>query len=308
MSASADDLIALLVFARVVQAQSFTKAAAALGISKSLVSARIAELEERLSMRLLLRTTRRLSLTADGLALYERAAELARAADLATELAVDATGEPHGVLRVNAPVVFGEMHLATPIAKYLEQYPRVRVQLQLSDRFEDLVEAGVDVAIRITSKRNDSALVGKKLADDVSIVCAAPEYLVRRGRPATPQDLLQHECLRYSLMRVTDEWRFHDGRDSVSIPVDSHFESTNGGVLKSAALAGVGLVVLPSFMVMSELASGKLVRVLEEYKGPAFSIAAVYTPAKRVPRNVRSFIDLLVRHFEKPAWKPTSTR
>ena len=306
MPASTDDVLSLLVFARVVEAKSFTAGAALLGLSKSVASTRIAQLEARLGTRLLLRTTRRLSLTADGLALYEQAARMARAADDAAVLAAGTPSEPRGVLRVNAPTTFGEMYLAEPIARYLQAHPHVRVELGLSDRFEDLVAERVDVAIRISAKLKDSTLVGRKLADDRSVVCAAPAYLARRGTPETPADLVHHDCLRYTLLEAADEWRFKSDGKSFSVPVAARFLAQSGSALRSAARAGMGLAVLPSFMVAAELASGQLTAVLTAFSFVRLSVSAVYAPAKVVPAAVRAFVDLLVAHFSTPPWHAAS--
>jgi DNA-binding transcriptional LysR family regulator len=308
MPASTDDVLSLLVFARVVEAKSFTAGAARLGLSKSVASARIAQLEARLGTRLLLRTTRRLSLTADGLALYEQAARMARAADDAALLAAGTPSEPRGVLRVNAPTTFGEMYLAEPIARYLDAHPRVRVELSLSDRFEDLVAERVDVAIRVSAKLEDSTLVGRKLADDRSVVCAAPAYLARRGTPETPADLIHHDCLRYTLLETADEFRFkHDGK-SFAVPVRARFEAQSGSALRSAAIAGMGIAVLPSFMVAAELASGRLIAILAPFSFVRLRVSAVYTPAKIIPSAVRAFVDLLVTHFQNPPWSPAPAK
>jgi DNA-binding transcriptional LysR family regulator len=303
VAASTDDVLSLLVFARVVEAKSFTGGAAALGLSKSVASTRIAQLEERLGTRLLLRTTRRLSLTADGLALYEQAARMARAADDAALLAAGTPTEPRGVLRVNAPITFAELYLTEPIAEYLSKHPRVRVELVASDRFENLVEERVDVAVRISAKLKDSTLVGRRLADDHTLVCASPRYLERKGTPQTPAELIHHECLRYSLLDTADEWRFRSGGKSFSVPVTTRFDAASGSLLRSAALAGMGLIVAPSFMVAPHLASGALVRVLSEFSYVRLTVSAVYAPARVVPSNVRSFVDLLAAWFRTPPWQ-----
>jgi DNA-binding transcriptional LysR family regulator len=308
VAASTDEVISLLVFARVVEAKSFTAGAGRLGLSKSVASARIAQLEERLGTRLLLRTTRRLSLTADGLALYEQAARMAQAADDAALLAAGAAAQPRGVLRVNAPVAFGERYLAEPMAKYLEAHPRVKLELVLSDRFEDLVEQRVDVAIRISAKLRDSTLVGRKLGDDRSVVCAAPSYLARRGTPENPIDLIHHDCLRYSLVAAADEWRFKSGGKEFSVPVSSRFEAASGSMVRTAALAGIGLAVMPSFMIAADLVAGDLIEVLEPFSFARLSVSAVYAPSKVVPRNVRAFVDLLVDHFRTPPWQSNGQR
>ena len=305
MPASTDDVQSLLIFARVVEAKSFTSGAARAGISKSVASSRIAALEQRLGARLLHRTTRKLTLTPDGLALYEHAAQLAKAADAAAATAAGASPEPRGVLRVNAPVVFAQSYLVGPLAEYLERHPRVRVELLLADRMIDLVEEGIDVAIRISARLRDSSLVGRKLAEDRTLVCASPAYLARRGIPLTPGELLHHDCLRYSLLDSADEWRFREssleGR-SFSVPVEARFQTQSGSVLREASLAGMGLAVLPSFMVARELATGALVQVLAPYSFIRITIQALYTPTRTLPGNVRAFIELLSQRFRVPPW------
>ena len=329
MPASTDDVQSLLIFARVVEAQSFTGGAARAGISKSVASSRIAALEERLGTRLLHRTTRRLTLTPDGLALYEHAAQMAAAADAAAATGASASPEPRGVLRVNAPVVFAQQYLVEPLAEYLELHPRVRVELLLADRMIDLVEEGIDVAIRISSRLRDSSLVGRKLAEDRTLVCASPAYLARRGTPLVPAELLHHDCLRYSLLESADEWRFRDGGEpkagrqgkagrapkepeasearSFSVPIEARFHAQSGSVLREAALCGMGLAVLPSFMIARDLAAGTLVQVLAPYSFIRLTIQALYAPTRTLPGNVRAFIDLLSQRFRVPPWASASS-
>jgi DNA-binding transcriptional LysR family regulator len=310
MPASTDDVQSLLIFARVVEAQSFTGGAARAGISKSVASSRIAALEERLGTRLLHRTTRKLTLTPDGLSLYEHAAQMANAADAAAATGAGASAEPRGVLRVNAPLLFAQLYLVEPIAEYLERHPRVRVELLLADRMVDLVEEGVDVAIRISARLRDSSLVGRKLAEDRTLVCAAPAYLARRGIPLTPGELIHHDCLRYSLLDSADEWRFRESSAregspearSFSVPIEARFQAQSGSLLREAALAGMGLAVLPSFMVARELKAGTLVQVLSAYSFIRIAIQALYAPTRTLPGNVRAFVDLLSQRFRVPPW------
>jgi DNA-binding transcriptional LysR family regulator len=308
VSATPDDVLALVFFARVVEAQSFTGAAAKLGVSKSVVSARISQLEERLGTRLLLRTTRRLSLTADGLALYERAQRVVTEADEATSVAAGAATEPRGVLRVNAPPTLAELYLTAPIATYLERYPGARVELLLADHFIDLVEEGVDVAVRVSSRLRDSSLVGRKLAEDRTVVCAAPSYLERKGVPQSPAELLHHDCVRYTVLKTADEWRFREGDRSFSVPVEARFSAASGIAVREAAIAGIGLAVLPYFHVAADLRASRLVTVLDEYSYIRLTLHAVYSPARVLPINVRSFVDLLAAHFKNPPWNHLSDR
>jgi len=305
MPASTDDVQSLLIFARVVEARSFTAGAARAGISKSVASSRIAALEERLGTRLLHRTTRRLTLTPDGLSLYEHAAQMANAADAAAATGAGVSAEPRGVLRVNAPVVFAQLYLVEPLAEYLARHPRVRVELLLADRMVDLVAEGIDVAIRISARLRDSSLVGRKLAEDRTLVCASPAYLARRGTPLTPGELIHHDCLRYSLLESADEWRFRDSTleaRSFSVPVEARFQTQSGSLLREAALAGMGLTVLPSFMVARDLAQGALVQVLAPYSFIRIAIQALYAPTRTLPGNVRAFVDLLSQRFRVPPW------
>jgi DNA-binding transcriptional LysR family regulator len=303
VAASPDDVFSMIVFARVVQAGSFTGAAVRLGVSKSVVSARVAALEERLGARLLHRTTRKLRLTPDGQALLEHCVPLLAAADRAAE-AVAATGDsPRGLLRVNAPVVFAQDYLAEPVAAYLARYPDVRVEITLNDRMVDLVDEGVDVALRVSSRLAGGGLTARRLASDRTVLVAAPSYLARKGAPVSVHDLGGHDCIVYSLLKAADEWRFRDGKSVVTASVEGRFSAASGALLRSAALAGAGLAVLPTFMVAGDLAAGRLRPVLEpSFVGVTLGLYAVYPQMRRAPPKVRAFVDLLVSHFRTPRW------
>jgi DNA-binding transcriptional LysR family regulator len=232
---------------------------------------------------------------------------MAGAADAAAATGAGASPEPRGVLRVNAPVVFAQLYLMEPIAAYLAQHALVRVELLLADRLVDLVEEGIDVALRISARLRDSQLVGRKLCEDHTLVCASPAYLARRGTPREPAELIHHDCLRYSLLEAADEWRFRDparkgDSRSFSVPVEARFHAQSGSVLREAALAGLGLAVLPSFMVARDLAAGSLVQVLAPYSFVRIAIQALYAPTRVLPGNVRAFVDLLSQRFRKPPW------
>jgi DNA-binding transcriptional LysR family regulator len=304
MSASPDEILAMVCFARVVEARSFTAAAARMGVSKSVVSARVSALEEQLGVRLLERTTRKLALTPDGLTLYEQCARLVAAADQAA-VAVAATGDvPRGVLRINAPIVFAQEFLAQPMAAYLERFPEVRIEITMSDRFIDLVDEGIDLTIRVASRLEGAGLAARKLAADQTVLVAAPAYLARRGTPATPEDLLEHDCLVYSLVKVSQEWRFRarGGREPITLPLEGRFKAASGAVLRSAALAGMGLAVLPTFMVAADLAAGRLQPVVDAFVPQKLGIYAAYPQGKRVPAHTRAMVDLLAAHFRSPRW------
>jgi DNA-binding transcriptional LysR family regulator len=304
MPASPDEILAMVYFARVVEAKSFTGAAARLGVSKSVVSARVAALEERLGARLLHRTTRKLALTPDGLELYERCSRLLVAADEAAAVAAGTGDTPRGVLRLNAPIVFAEEYLAEPMAAYLARFPDVRIDVSLSDRFIDLVDEGIDVAIRIASRLEGAGLVARKLCSDETVLVAAPAYLARRGEPAAPEDLLGHDCLVYALLKVSQEWRFRvrGEKEPITVPVEARFRAASGALLRRAALAGMGLAVLPTFMIAGDLAAGRLRRVLPAFAPAKLGIYAAHPEGKRVPGKTRAFVDLLAAHFRTPRW------
>lgn len=306
MPASTDEILSMIVFARVVEARSFTAAAARLDLSKSVVSARVAALEERLGVRLLHRTTRKLSLTPDGLALYQRCVPMMAAADEAAAVAAGAGAEPRGLLRVNAPIAFAEEYLAAPAAAYLARYPEVRVEVTMSDRMIDLVDEGIDVAVRITARLQGAGLVARRLATDHTVLVAAPAYLARRGTPTTAGDLADHDCLVYSLVEPAREWRFRQGgrKDAAiaGVAVTPRFSAASGAVLRQAALAGMGLAVLPTFMVAADLTAGRLRPVIDSFRGEELGVYSVYPEAVRPPAKVRAFIDLLVAHFRTPRW------
>jgi DNA-binding transcriptional LysR family regulator len=305
MAASPDEIVSMVVFARVVQTGSFTAAAAKLGVSKSVVSERLSALEDQLKVKLLHRTTRKLALTPDGAGLYERCAAIVTAADEAAAVAAGAGDAPRGVLRVEAPIVFAQEYMAEPLAAYLDRFPDVRVELTMRDRMIDLVEEGVDLAIRIAERPQGTGLVARKLAADRTVLCASPEYLARRGTPRAPADLEQHDCLIYSLLNVTAEWRFDEG-DAAAPPATAlargRFTAASGAMLRRAALAGMGLAVLPRFMVADDLAAGRLRAVVDSFRGVELGIYAVYPQARRVPSKVRELVDLLVTHFRTPPW------
>ncbi|UQA57747.1 LysR family transcriptional regulator [Polyangium aurulentum] len=287
-----DDLASLAVFVRVAEARSFTAAARALGTTTSAVSKRIAGLEDRLGVRLIHRTTRRLSLSEAGVALFERAERVL--ADLESlEVSIsDLRATPRGLLRVSGPLGFGESRLVPLLPAFFAQYPEVRVELELTDRFVDLVAERYDVAVRI-GRLGDSTLVARKLGPSRLVVCAAPDYLARRGTPRTPEDLAGHDCLASTLVARMREWHFAGPDGEVTASVTGSFRTNHGGAMRAAVLAGVGLAVLPTFFIEDELASGAVVTVLDEYRLPAIDIFAVHPPGPHVPPKVRAFVEFL---------------
>ena len=287
----------IAVFVRVVERGSFTLAADDLALSRAVVSKYLSRLEERLGVRLLNRTTRRLSLTEAGAALFEASRAALEKMDEAQAEIARFQSEPRGRLKVSAPMSFGILHLAPALADFTRQHPAVGLDLKLDDRFVNLVEEGIDVAIRI-GVLTDSSLVARKLATTRSIVCASPQYLAEHGEPETPEDLASHNCLLYSYLSTANVWRFTapDGRE-VPVAVTGNLRVNNGMVNTEAALAGMGILMTPTFYVGDLVRTGKLRQVLEGYRLPDLGIHAVYPQRAHVPPKVRVFVDFLARRF-----------
>jgi DNA-binding transcriptional LysR family regulator len=286
-----DDLNALVAFVRVVDARSYSAAARQAGATTSALSKRVAKLEGALGVRLLERTTRRLAPTEAGAAFYERCLrvldELGEAERAATRLG----GGARGTLRMSAPVIFGELHVAPLVPRLLERHPGLGADLWLSDRYVDLVDEGFDLALRI-GRLADSSLAARRLGAVPAVVCASPAYLERRGVPRRPDDLAGHECLRYSLAGAGREWRLRgpDGRER-AYAAAGRCSLNHGGAMREIALAGGGLAQLPLFLVAEALAAGRLRAVLDDYRPPDFGIYAVH-PAGRAPSpKVRAAVD-----------------
>jgi DNA-binding transcriptional LysR family regulator len=299
--ASLDEIASLAVFARVVEARSFTAAAKAMRLSKSAVSARVARLEEHLGVRLIRRTTRQLSVTEAGQALYERAARVVTAADEAAATAEGRGGEPRGLLRVTASAEFAALYLAPVLAELLAAHPAVTIELDASERIVDLVAEGFDVGVRLSSLTASSgSLVARKLAQDRLVVVASPTYLARAGTPRGPADLVHHLCLRSSHIPGAGEWGFRSlgagavGRSSLVV--------SDAAVLRGAALAGIGLALLPSSLVAQELTAGRLIAVLPGWPRRDIGLYAVHPHGRQVPAKVRVFVDLVAARFARPPW------
>ena len=297
-----DNLSEMAVFAKVVQQRSFTAAARDLGLSKSAVSKQVGRLEDRLGARLLNRTTRKLSLTEVGAVFYERCARIVEEARAAAGEVGSMAATPRGRLRVNAPMTFGTLHLGPVIADFLEAHAEIELDLVLDDRFSDLIEDGFDVAIRIAALV-DSSLIVRRLAPSRSVLCAAPDYLRRHGRPEKPEDLRQHNCFGYLYRDSGTDWTLNGAKGPVSIPLQGKLRANNGEVLRHAALAGTGIVGLPSFIVGSDLRAGTLVEFLPECVPQTHSIHAVYPHRRHLMPKVRAFVDFLAARFRpEPYW------
>jgi DNA-binding transcriptional LysR family regulator len=300
MSSKLDDLLAMAAYAHVVEAKSFTAAAAKLGLSKSVVSSRLSELEARLGVRLLHRTTRKLSLTTEGARLYERCARILRSAEEAVEVIADVGTLPQGLLRVTAPIGFGLLQLAELLPAFSERYPDVRLDVSLSDRILDIAAEGYDVAIRVASRLRESNLVARRLGTDRNILCAAPSYLARRPAPRTPTDLAEHNCLQLFSVRQSYEWSFQAPGDPLVVAVSGNLNIDNVVAMRTALLGGHGIAVMPHSVVASDLKRGRLVALLTNHPMQEMGVYAVHVHGRHVPAKVRVFLDFLIERLRAP--------
>jgi len=294
------------MFVRVVQERSFSGAARQLGVSKSVVSKAVTELEDRLGAQLLNRTTRQMSLTEVGQAYHERCITILEQVT-ETEHIVSAHAQtPRGLLRVSGPVTFAVHHLGGPISEFLAENPELSVELALNDRVVDIVEEGYDLALRISRRLRDSNLIAVKLCSSRTVTSASPAYLARAGTPRHPRELLDHQCLRYSNLGPAQEWSFLDPvtRQPIQVAVGGRIITNNGEVLRAAAVSGEGVISGPSFIVADDIKAGRLVPILQEYAAPPFGIYAVYPPNRHISAKVRRLVDHLKKSWgEAPPWE-----
>jgi DNA-binding transcriptional LysR family regulator len=288
-------------FVAVVDEGSFVGAANAVGLSKAAISRHLNDLEHRLGVRLLHRTTRRLSLTAEGQAFYARCQELIANVDEAESEIASQTGAPAGLLRVNAPLTFGILHLARLWGQFADLYPKVSLDVSLGDRLVDLIDEGYDLAIRITTLTNPQ-LVSRKLASTRVVLCASPEYLERHGTPTHPGELIRHKAVAYTYMTGGDEWGFTGPDGPVSVRVNAAIHTNNGDTCRLAALAHQGVILQPTFLIGPDLERGTLIELMPKYRAIEFGIHAVYPTRKFLPLKVRRLIDFLVDAFRTPPW------
>ena len=292
-----DRFESMRIFAKVVEASSFTTASAGLGISTSMVSQHVKQLEERLGARLLNRTTRKMNLTEVGRAYYERCKRLL--SDL--EEAESAVGKmqvaPRGELRVNATPVFGALHLAPAVADFTARFPSISVEVMLSDRIVDLVDEGFDVAVRV-EPLPDSSLTTRHIASYRMVVCGAPAYFRKHGVPRTPDALADHNCLTFTGASYMRSWPLVSSRADVNgVSVKGNLRSNNAAVLLLGALTGQGLISMPTYLVSDALQSGRLRTVIDDYAAPPLSIRAVYPHGRHLSAKVRSFVDFMAARF-----------
>ena len=297
-----DRLTSMSVFVTVVDQGSFSAAAEQLQLSRATTSKHIASLENCLGGRLLNRTTRRISLTEAGQAYYERCKQILDDVADAECVVTGFSSQPRGRLRINAPMSFGTRQFADIVAAFCQAHPAIDVELSLNDRFVDVVEEGYDLVIRITQLKA-SSLIARKLAPCRVVLCASPDYLKTQGRPMAPGDLEQHTCLQYAYSEASKTWVLNGPDGEHRIRIHPKLSADNGDVLCAAARQGLGIALLPTFIVGDAIRAGDLDIILPAYQPPQINIYAVYASRKHLSAKVRAFIDFaVVRIGEKPVW------
>ncbi|VAW96199.1 Transcriptional regulator, LysR family [hydrothermal vent metagenome] len=297
-----DRLNSMHIFVEVVNGEGFTAAAEKIGLSRAQISKSVMQLEAHLGTRLLNRTTRRISLTEIGRIYYDRCKIILNDIEEIEGLAREQTSRPHGRLTISAPTSFGIFQLNAAIPQYIKEHPQVQISINLADRFIDVVSEGFDLVIRI-AELEDSSLIARKIAPCKRVFCASPEYLEQQGTPAVPQDLAIHHCLIYSNELKPDTWVLHGPNGVESVKVNGPVCADNGDILKSAALSGLGISLLPSFIVGPEISAGRLQQVLLDYCPPEISIYAVFPSRRYLSAKVRTFVDFLAGYFgDNPDW------
>jgi len=298
-----DRLAAIEAFVKVAETRSFSEAAVRMHASKSVISRHVSALEAELGARLFHRTTRSLTLTEAGQGYFERATRILADLEEASLAVSQLQSAPRGRLRVNAPMSFGFLHLAPALPDFMALYPELSVDVAMNDRFVDLIDEGFDVAVRI-GVMDDSSLIARRLAPIRRVICASPAYLKAHGAPRSPEDLKAHECLCNSNIATGQEWRFVSGDGKPwTVEVRGRFSVNNGDALRIAALNGLGIAHLPTFIVGGDLQAGTLVTLLDEYVPQPLSLNAVYPHARHLSPKVRAFVDFLAQRFgPRPYW------
>ncbi len=300
------DLFASLkAFVTVVDRGAFARAARELGLSTSSLTRQVDSLEEHLGVLLLNRSTRRLTLTDAGESYHEQATRILGEVDEANRSVGEMGGPPRGLLRVSLPVAFAEIHVAPAVPDFLRAFPKVELDLILTDAMVNLVEERVDMAIRIGSL-DSSSLIARKLAPQYRLVCASPDYLGTYGEPQAPDDLAGHNCLSFSYGRGDRTWRFTKGNAEQVIRISGSIRANNSLLLRHAAIEGSGIILLPSWLVGNDIKAGRLRALLTDWEAspgsPGAAIHAVYLPNRRSSKRVRAFVDFLAARFGSPPY------
>lgn len=296
-----DRLAALELFVRVVESGSFSAAARERRISQPAASKQVAALERSLGVRLLSRTTRKVTPTDEGLAYYDRAREAVQALREAAAAVRTRDAGLGGTLHVATSVGFGRVSVAPRVAAFLGQHPRLSIELHMADAYVDLVREGIDVAIRVGELR-DEGLIARRIGTSERVVVAAPAYLERHGEPATPADLARHACVVYTGLATVDRWPFEAGDDIETVQVRGNLRCTSGEGVLGAVLAGAGIACAPLWQVGPEIAARRLKRLLPRQRPVPLPIHAVWPTSRRLSPRVKAFVDFLEAGFASCPW------
>lgn len=300
-----DRFTSMRVFRRVVELESFSAAARDLGISNAAVSKHVSDLEGRLETQLLNRTTRRMSVTETGRAFYERCVRILDDLEEAERAVSHLHSTPRGILKINAPNTFGILHLQPIMPDFMQRYPELIVELTLNDRFVDIVEEGVDVAVRGGGPLTDSTLIARRVAPIRRILCASPNYVDGHGTPTRPADLAKHNCLIYSLSSSPRDWTFQGPDGPQTVRVTGNYVANNSLAHRDALLADMGVAMVPSFIVGEDIRAGRLRCLMKDYPVAPHAMHAVYPQNRHLSAKVRVFVDFLVERFApEPPWDP----
>jgi len=300
MERSATDLVDVLAFVRVAETGSFARAAERMGLSKPVLSRRVARLEQQLGARLLTRTARGAQPTDIGQAYHARAANILAELEAAQEVVAEAVTQVAGPIRLTAPLSFGIRHLAPALSEFAAAHPKVELDIVLEDKTVDLAEGGYDLAVRI-GQLKDSALIARRIAPMRRVIVASPAYLARKGRPETPADLADHDVLLYAY----DQWRFRLNGHWETVRVSPVLRSNNGDMLLAAVTAGLGIAMLPTFIAGPALETGAVEPLLLDYPLDEGALHAVMPPGRATTARVRALVDFLVARFgPEPSWDP----
>ena len=293
-----DSVAGMRIFVRVVDAGSFSAAGRQLGLAPSSVSRQISDLEYELGARLFHRTTRKLSLTEAGRLFHERAAQILVEVEEAKLAMSQIGGAPSGILRLTVPASIGRLHIAPALAAFQERFPAVQIVLSMTDRLVDLVDEGFDLAIRVGRQR-DSSLIARRIGWGRRVVCGSPSYLEKAGMPKVPADLADHNCLTFRSHPGSNLWSFRGPKGTSKVRVSGGLFADNGEALCAAAVAGLGLILVPNWLVGIEIRRGRLRQVLGKFQvvPEASPLYAVYPHQRHLPPKIRAFVDFLVERF-----------
>ncbi|MBD2771562.1 LysR family transcriptional regulator [Iningainema tapete] len=295
-----DRISAMKSFVRTVETGSFSAVARELETTQPTISKQIAALEEYLDVQLLTRSTRTLSLTDAGERFYEHCQRILEAVAEA-EASVGRRQKPSGLLRVNCPVSFGQLQIVPRMKAFLDRYPEIKLDLMMTDRFVDLVEEGVDLAIRIGNSQ-DSSLITSLIGTTRRVTVGSVSYFEKFGEPQTPNDLINHNCIVYTRLSTGNEWHFQSTQGVVKVNVTGNFQANNSAAVREAVLSGLGIAVSPIWLFSDVVTSGAIKIVLKDYQPTPLSLSAVYRRSRFQPAKVRCFIDFLVDEFQIDAW------